>query len=312
MNSIALLPKKGSYIHTCTLVLAKLTLKSRYGSRLWKKLTMEPLLANQPWRCRCHFSIEQEVSSAARTESPMCWRLHLLGSECLCAGRRKSSPSYVAYNCCFVHVLHVWTPSKEQWKSRFFDLKRACRQCAVNPMSAPFAHIAVFDPTTSTAFAFRMKALPFGSVKSVHSFLRVAHSLWAILVKEFAVAWTNYFDDFVTFARLQSSWLVVCWGWRQSPVFFSTASVPWVSRSMSRTCFGELSPLTTLLVGKVTCCSCSMMSSPPRSLAVLTLWDFVGDFSLLLVSSQVASPGSPSMWLPSMHIACVASTLTIL
>ena len=42
---------------------------------------------------------------------------------------------------------------------------------------------------------------PFGSVKSLHSFLRVAHSLWAILVKEFAVAWTNYFDDFVTFAK---------------------------------------------------------------------------------------------------------------
>ena len=46
-----------------------------------------------------------------------------------------------------------------------------------------------------------MKALPCSSVKSMHSFLRVAHSLWAILVKEFMVAWTNYFDDFVTFAK---------------------------------------------------------------------------------------------------------------
>ena len=40
--------------------------------------------------------------------------------------------------------------SKEQWKSRFFDLKGACRQCTVNPMSAPFAHIAVFDPRRTT------------------------------------------------------------------------------------------------------------------------------------------------------------------
>ena len=152
-------------------------------------------------------------------------------------------------NCCFVHVLHVWAPSKEQWKSRFFDLKRAYRQCAVNPMSAPFAHIAVFDPTTSTTFAFRMKALRFGSVKSVHSFLRVAHSLWAILVKEFAVAWTNYFDDFVTFAKADE-------------VASVTGSIKFVFK--------------------------------------------------LLVSSQVASPGSPSMWLSSVHIACVASTLTIL
>ena len=76
------------------------------------------------------------------------------------------------------------------------------RQCAVNPVSACFAYIAVFDPATKTTFAFRMKALPFGSVKSVHSVLRVAHSLWAILVKEFKVAWANYFDDFVTFARV--------------------------------------------------------------------------------------------------------------
>ena len=47
-------------------------------------------------------------------------------------------------------------PSKEQWKSRFFDLKGAYRQCVVNPLSACFAHIAVFDPTTKTTFAFRM------------------------------------------------------------------------------------------------------------------------------------------------------------
>ena len=57
-------------------------------------------------------------------------------------------------------------PSKEQWKSQFFDLKGACRQCAVNPIWACFAHIAVLDPTTKTSFAFRMRALPFGSVKS--------------------------------------------------------------------------------------------------------------------------------------------------
>ena len=80
-------------------------------------------------------------------------------------------------------------PSKEQWKSRFLCGQRT---------SACFAHIAAFDPTTKTTFAFRMRALPFGSVKPVRSFLRVAHSLWAILVKEFMVAWTIYFDDFVT------------------------------------------------------------------------------------------------------------------
>ena len=43
--------------------------------------------------------------------------------------------------------------------------------------------------------------MPFGSVKSVRFFLRVAHSLWAILVKKFLIPWTKYFDDFVTFLR---------------------------------------------------------------------------------------------------------------
>ena len=37
-------------------------------------------------------------------------------------------------------------------------------------------------------------------VRSVHAFLRIAHSLWAIAVSEILVPWTNYFDDFVTFA----------------------------------------------------------------------------------------------------------------
>ena len=43
----------------------------------------------------------------------------------------------------------------------------------------------VQKPGASELFAFRMLALPFGAVKSVHSFLRVSHSLWFILVKEF-------------------------------------------------------------------------------------------------------------------------------
>ena len=55
-------------------------------------------------------------------------------------------------------------------------------------------------PGENRSVAFRMRALPFGSVRSVRAFLRVAHSLWAIAVSEFLIPWTNYFDDFVTFA----------------------------------------------------------------------------------------------------------------
>ena len=46
--------------------------------------------------------------------------------------------------------------------------------------------------------AFRMNALPFGSSRSVHSFLRVSHSLWYLGVAMFDMLWCNYFDDFPT------------------------------------------------------------------------------------------------------------------
>ena len=86
---------------------------------------------------------------------------------------------------------------KDKWMARSFDLKRAYRQCAINPADAGFSHIVVADPSRSEVFAFRMLALPFGSIRSVHSFLRVSHSIWAVAVSMFRICWTNYFDDYV-------------------------------------------------------------------------------------------------------------------
>ena len=87
------------------------------------------------------------------------------------------------------------------WLARSFDLKSAYRQCAVHPESRRFSYIVVGDPNTLSLKVFRLKALPFGSVKSVHSFLRISHSLWAILTSIFWVISTNYFDDFVSIAE---------------------------------------------------------------------------------------------------------------
>ena len=89
----------------------------------------------------------------------------------------------------------------EPWAARTFDLKDAYRQCAVCPSSSKFAHIAVKNPKDGGSSIFRMLALPFGSIKSVHSFLRVAHSLWFILVAHLDILVTNYFDDFVVVCR---------------------------------------------------------------------------------------------------------------
>ena len=46
-----------------------------------------------------------------------------------------------------------------------------------------------------------MLALPFGSIKSVHCFLRIANSLCYILTVHLDILVTNYFDDFVVLAR---------------------------------------------------------------------------------------------------------------
>ena len=91
-------------------------------------------------------------------------------------------------------------PAGASWKVRTYDLSGAYRQCAVHPDSLQFSYILVAVPGENRSVAFQMRGVPFGSVRSVHAFLRVAHSLWAIATSEFLVPWTSYFDDFVTFS----------------------------------------------------------------------------------------------------------------
>ena len=90
--------------------------------------------------------------------------------------------------------------NSSRWMARSFDLKHAYRQCAVAPEPHSFSHIFVGDPNTRCLKVFRMRALPFGSDKLVHAFLRVAACLWAIITRIFGVLCTNYFDDFVALA----------------------------------------------------------------------------------------------------------------
>ena len=88
--------------------------------------------------------------------------------------------------------------SDAPWFARSFDLKQAYRQCAVHPESERFAHIVVYCPDAKRNMAFKMRALPFGSVKSVHAFLRMSSCLFSIAAAEFAIPVTSYFDDFIT------------------------------------------------------------------------------------------------------------------
>ena len=88
------------------------------------------------------------------------------------------------------------------WLGRTFDLTGAYRQCAVRPSSSRYSYIVATQPQSKELFGFRMRALPFGAVRSVHSFLRFSHSMWHLLVSEFLILTTNYFDDFVTLASV--------------------------------------------------------------------------------------------------------------
>ena len=78
----------------------------------------------------------------------------------------------------------------------------------------------VQHPQSCELVAFRMSLLD----RFAHSFLRISHSLWYVLVKELKLLMTNYFEDFVPLSKdserarsdfvcpnvLQASWLGIC------------------------------------------------------------------------------------------------------
>ena len=92
------------------------------------------------------------------------------------------------------------TPQKV-WVGKTVDLSAAYRQLAVSPTSLWVSYIAVFDPVSRAPKIYSMRALPFGASRSVYGFLRVAHSLWWLGCRMLKLAWSNFFDDFVTLAR---------------------------------------------------------------------------------------------------------------
>ncbi len=89
----------------------------------------------------------------------------------------------------------ITSKDSDSWCVRTLDLKDAYRQCAVATSSFAFSHTVLREPSTRTPKVFKMLALPFGSIKSVHAFLRIAHSLWYLATCALDVLWTNYFDD---------------------------------------------------------------------------------------------------------------------
>ena len=84
---------------------------------------------------------------------------------------------------------------RDHFVGRSYDLKAAYRQLGLSEESLQYAYIAFYDCDQSEPAIHRLNALPFGSIRSVHSFLRVSHSLWHIGCS-LGLLWTCCFDDF--------------------------------------------------------------------------------------------------------------------
>ena len=85
---------------------------------------------------------------------------------------------------------------------RSYDLKAAYRQLFIEKSNRPFSYISIHNPHKDKADIFGGIALPFGSVQSVYSFLRVAHSLWFLGTTQLTLPWTFFYDDFLCFSKV--------------------------------------------------------------------------------------------------------------
>ena len=81
------------------------------------------------------------------------------------------------------------------------DLKAAYRQVPIAESSLKFAYVAYHDPERGAPVIRQLYALPFGAACAVYGYLRIAHSLWFLLVKGLRVLVTHFYDDFLTLGR---------------------------------------------------------------------------------------------------------------
>eukprot|EP00438_Fugacium_kawagutii_P024944 Skav213201 [mRNA] locus=scaffold2826:375883:385109:- [translate_table: standard] len=90
--------------------------------------------------------------------------------------------------------------------AKCWDLSDAYKQIPLSddPYSRD-AFLAVYCPDSQKAEVFRQKVLPFGSIASVTAFLRVSLALWAVGNAKLKLAWSAYFDDFLSLSEKASS-----------------------------------------------------------------------------------------------------------
>ena len=102
-------------------------------------------------------------------------------------------------------VLELLKKCNSEVLGRAFDLKSAYRQLGIHPNSLWAAFVVVFNPHKRCPEIFQLQAVPFGATRSVFSFLRIAHSLWWLGCSQLKLMWSNFYDDYITFALSENS-----------------------------------------------------------------------------------------------------------
>lgn len=85
--------------------------------------------------------------------------------------------------------------------TRTFDLTSAYRQIGLSSEGRQFSYLRVYCPKSASNKIFRSTVLPFGAVRSVHTFLRCARAIWWLGVVGCKLMWTSFYDDFICFSQ---------------------------------------------------------------------------------------------------------------
>lgn len=86
-----------------------------------------------------------------------------------------------------------------QLVSKCWDLAAAYKQIPLSDDAYETdSYIVIFNPSTGGPEVYRQAVLPFGSIASVTAFLRCALGIWHIGSSLLKLAWTSYFDDFLS------------------------------------------------------------------------------------------------------------------
>ena len=96
--------------------------------------------------------------------------------------------------------------------AKFWDLSDGYKQMPLSDDAFDLdSYLAVFDPNSTSAKIFKQRVLPFGSIASVTTFLRVSLAIWTIGTSLLRLLWSAYFDDFVSPDEANPDTLMSVW-----------------------------------------------------------------------------------------------------